>query len=411
MRRLIKLTASSFLFMIVATSSVLAEDWAGVVSSAEKNSNELISAKKQMESAEWTYKKTYSNFLPNISANASISETTSGTAEGNTSYSYGISATQNIFRGMENIYSLNSAFSDYEYYKANYKSVRATVYYELRSAFVDLLAAQENVSLLKKILDQRKGNARLIKLRYESGKEDKGNFMRTEADLAEAEYNLSSAERDLKLARLKLSQLAGAGIDRVDGSMEAVDSARPDFNDILEDVPSYLMARYQLEQAEINKNATISGFLPSLSVSGRWNKSGDEWPPERDSSSWSVNLSYSFFQGGGNFIDPIIYDIKLDKAKEDFEKSKKDIRFNLEDAFEEFKDAVESLNVKIISLAASEERAKIARAKYLNGLMSYDEWDRIETDYINAQKGLLTAQKGALIAEALWHKSYGGYIK
>jgi len=404
------------LYIIVMTfflsSACSAAQWSDVISIAEKNNNELISARKQMDAAGWTLNRAYTNFLPNVSANASMTETTSGgSPEASKSYSMGLSATQYLFKGMENIYGLESAYADYEYYKANFQSIRAGVYYDVRSAFLDLLYAEENVVLLEKILEQRKENARLIRLRYESGKEDKGNLMRTEADQAEAEYNLSSAKRDLELARLKLSQLLGTQVDSAEGVVEVSSIEAPELDELAEKTPAYIMAKWDLKSAEIDKKSTISGFLPSVSLSGRWSKSGDEWPPERESSSWSLNLSYSLFPGGSNFIDTIIYDIRLDKAREVFEKSTKDVRYSLEESYKGFENALESLEVRKKSLAASEERAKIARVKYLNGLMTYDEWDRIERDYVNAQKTLLTSQKGALMAEAAWHKSYGGYVK
>jgi outer membrane protein TolC len=365
-----------------------------------------------MEASGWTYNRVCSNFLPQISANLGVAETTTGTPSiTSKSYSYGLSGTQYLFKGMENIYALQSAWADYEYYKANFENTRASVYYDVRSAFVDLLVAEENVKLLQEILDQRKENTRLINLRYQSGNEDQGNLMQTKADQAEAEYNLSSANRELRLAKLKLSQLVGKDIESADGTIEAQRIERPDFGTIEANIPSYAMAKYKLESAEIQKKSTISGFLPSVSLNANWNKRGNDWPPESEGSSWSLNASYSFFPGGGNFIDPIIYNLKLDQAKEDFEKSKKDLRFSLEDAYEGFEDALESAIAKKISLSATEERAKIAQAKYLNGLVSYDDWVRIQNDHISAQKTFLSSHKSALLAEAFWHKINGGFVK
>jgi len=69
------------------------------------------------------------------------------------------------------------------------------------------------------------------------------------------------------------------------------------------------------------------------------------------------------------------------------------------------------LGVRETYFEATEERAKIDRVKYLNGLITYDDWDRTESAYITAQKSLLTARKTTLLAEAGWYKSYGGYVK
>jgi outer membrane protein len=398
------------ILIICLAGSSLSLSWQEAVEVAGQNSNELRSARKELESSEWIYKTAVSTFMPQLSANASMTETSSSTTSAK-SYSYGFSATQYLFKGMAGVYGIQSAYADVEYKKANLKATRASVYYDLRSAFIDLLYTQENIKLLENILRQRKQNSSLIQLRYESGKEDKGNLMTTKAEQAQAEYDLSSAKRDLKLARLKLSQLLSKNIRSADEQIEFTAPAGTEFDKLLSETPSYVMAEKQLENNELSFKSTISGFLPSVRLSGNLTKRGSNWPPDTDSNSWSLNLSYPFFPGGSNLTDRAAKSAQLDGAREDFIKQAKDLRYALEQAFESFNDAIESLKVSKVSLAATRERAKIIEAKYLNGLAIYDEWYRIENNHINAQKGLLNSKRQALLAEAVWHQTYGGYVK
>lgn len=390
------------ILVVVLAGSSISLTWGEAVEVAEQNSNELKSARKDLDSSEWSYKTAASAFMPQLSANASMTETIS---------SYGLSATQYLFKGMAGIYGIQSAYADVEYKRASLRSARASVYYDLRSAFVDLLYAQENIKLLEKILKQRKQNSGLIQLRYESGKEDKGNLMTTKSDQAKAEYDLSSAKRDLKLAKLKLSQLLSKNVRSADEKIDFTSPPGTDFDKLLEETPSYVKAEKLLESSELSFKSTISGFLPSIRLNGSLNKRGSSWPPDTDSNSWSLNLSYPFFPGGSNVTDRAAKSAQLDGAREDFIKQAKALRYSLEQAFESFNDAIESLDVSKVSLAAANERAKITEAKYLNGLAIYDEWYRIENNYINSEKGLLNAKKQALLAEAAWHQSYGGFVK
>ncbi len=400
------------LLTLVVSSPLFALTWQQALSLAEKNNNELNSARKQLESTEWSYNKSFSTFLPQLSASASLSNSQSGTAGATSqSYSYGLNASQALFRGMSGIYGIQSAYSNLEYQRASLRATTANVYYELRSAFLNVLVAQENVRLLEQILKQRQDNASLIELRYDSGKEDKGNLMSTRADEAQAKYDLSSAKRDLKLAKLKLSQLLGQSVADVKEDITVSSPTLSDYDELIKTTPSYIQAVKQIESAELAYKATISGFLPSISLSGSYRKSGSDWPPEGESKSWSLSLSYPLFPGGSNFADRAIYSAKLDQAREDFAGSEKDIRYSLEEAFENFNDSLEGLKVAEISLAAAGERSKISRVKYLNGLTNYDEWDRIESSFIQQQKSLLNNKKSALLAEASWYKSYGGYVK
>lgn len=388
--------------VVVLAGSSLSLTWGEAVEIAEQNSNELKSARNGLESSEWSYKTAVSAFMPQLSANASMTETT---------YSYGLSATQYLFKGMAGVYGIQGAYAEVEYKRASLKATQALVYYDLRSAFVDLLYTQENIKLLEKILKQRQENSGLIQLRYESGKEDRGNLLTTKADQAKAEYDLASARRDLKLAKLKLSQLLSKNINSADEKIGFTVPSGTDFDKLLEKTPSYVMAEKQLEESELSFKSTISGFLPSVYLNGSLRKRGSDWPPDTDSNSWSLNLSYPFFPGGSNVTGRAAKSAQLDGAREAFIKQAKALRYSLEQAFESFNDAIESLDVSKVSLAAADERAKITEVKYLNGLAIYDEWYRIENNYINSEKSLLSSKKQALLAEAAWHQSYGGYVK
>ncbi|MFA4858085.1 MAG: TolC family protein [Candidatus Margulisiibacteriota bacterium] len=385
--------------------------WSDILTRAPQVNHELKSSAYQKESYQFSYYRSFSGYLPNLSASFSMTGTGATTQAAATTYRWGLSATQNLFTGFENFYSVQSAYANLQYYIAGFDSTTADVYYNLREAFVNLVAAQERVALNEKILERRQENRRMISLRYDSGREDIGNLMQTQASEGDAKYNLSSAKRDLVLAKLKLGQLLEMEVDSAAASLEAKNVALVDFDALLEQTPDYRKANYTLELADIAHKATISGFLPSVYLSGNYSQSGSSWPTTSDNSSVALTVSYSFFPGGTNFMDRAIYGIKLDQAREDFSQTKNDLRYDLENKFESFRNATESVGAKKFSLAAADERAKIARAKYLNGLLSYNDWDIIENTFINAESALLTSQQSWLLAEAAWYKSYGGYIK
>jgi outer membrane protein TolC len=386
--------------------------WDEALDIAAKNSKEIQSAQKQVEASEWSYRSAYSTVLPHLSGSAGMSETTpDSTTEVTRSYSSSFSLSQTVFGGLENLYSIQSAYANLEYQKANFNSTQATYYYNLRSAFIETLTAQENVQLSRAILKQRKDNSNLIQLRYESGKEDRGNLMTTKADQANSEHDYISARRELKLSLLKLSQLLQAEVTEVASPKGLAEAGDPDLDNLTEKTPSYIMKQKQFESADIAKRATLSGYLPSVSLSASRRSSGEEWPPNEGSSSWSWSLSYSLFPGGSNIADSFIKGSQLDQAKADLDVAVKSLRYDMQNAYNGYLDALESLEVSKVQLSASKERAQITQVKYMNGLVNYDEWYRIENTYIQAQKTLLSSQKSAYVAEALWNKTYGGWVK
>lgn len=386
--------------------------WEQALSLAQANNPELKSAAKQAESAQWSYYKSFSSFLPQLSASAALGQTASGTlAVTAKSSSYGLSVSQALFTGFDNYLSALSSKANYEYYLAAKQKEESDLYYKLRQTFVDLSIAEENINLYRKILERRKNNGDLIELRFDSGREDKGSLLRTQADAADAAFNITVSENARALAQLKLAQLISAEVSGAEGTLEAQLVTAPDFGKLLAASPAYQMGQKQVEKAELAYRKTGSELLPSVTLSGAYRNSGTDWPPTSSSNSWSLSFSYPFFSGGANIADRIISFVQYDQSRQDFIASSNDLRYGIEAACRNLSDAIEAVKIARLSLAAASLRAEIARTKYLNGLMNYDSWDIIENDYISAQKTLLAKKKAALYAEAAWHNSYGGYIK
>ena len=401
-------TVAIAVLLLAGTSFAIT--WQETLDKAATSVNQIQSAKKQADASRWSYYRSLGSYLPQVtlSANSGVNYYPSGDAN---SYSYGISATQPLFRGFATTINMQNAFAQSQYDQASLKNEEAASYYQLRSAFIDVLVAQKNIDVQQKILAMRQENARMIKLLYDGGKEDQGNQMLTAAQVKEAEFQLESANRALDLAKFNLSQMIDTTVVTVEGELASSFEAAVDLNKLSEQSPSYTMSKYQLEMAELNKKAVISEFLPSVSLSGNLSNSGSDWPPQNTNKSISLNFSMPLFTGGTNMADYAIMSARLDKAREDFVKAEKDQLYALNSAYADYRDAIDNLAIQQRYLAASEERAKITQVKYLNGLASYNDWNSIQNEYITNQRNINNFAKTAMLAEANFKKAYGGWIK
>jgi outer membrane protein TolC len=252
----------------------------------------------------------------------------------------------------------------------------------------------------------------MIQLKYDGGNEDKGNLMSTKADEAAARADLVSAQRDLDLAWLKLSQLIGQNLSGEVASIAPSSAEAADIYALSKLTPDYVKAQKTYELADLSQKSNISEFLPTLQLRASDVKTGAAWPPsDNTNKTVGLNLSYNFFPGGSNIADRAIAGANLDKAKENLAQTLNDLVYTLKTSYINYRDALDSLEVAKQSLAANAERAKISNAKYQNGLTTYDQWSLIQNSYIQAQKGLVSSERSALLAEAAWYKSYGGWIK
>ncbi|NIM03840.1 TolC family protein [bacterium] len=407
--------------VLVNLNLVFAETlvWEDVLAEAEKKNPRIISADQSLKSAGLSYRNAFTNFLPQLSASAGWRKSSSITsfesfAEGgreDEEFNYGISGRLSVFSGFKNSSKLKQERAELKREEAEFKRTFSDTIYDLKVAFAQVLKAQKTISLSEEILKRRKENTQIVKLRYEAGREDKGAYLRSEADLYQTEYEFSKAERNLKTQQVKLLKEMGRDefkVITVSGTFKVVPPERIlSFQELLVENPDYLVARYGVDSAKYNLRYARGAFYPQISFSGSTSRSGPEWPLERARWNFGLSLSYPFFSGGKEIYDLKIARTDKVKSEEDFREIKQQILLGLEQSYNGLIDAVENVKVKEKYFVASEERAKISRVKYINGLISYQDWDTIENEFINSKKSLLEAEFNAFVAGAEWKRVLG----
>ncbi|MFB3919630.1 MAG: TolC family protein [Candidatus Velamenicoccus archaeovorus] len=400
----------SMVFTVILCRPVWAAEtltWGDCVREAAKNNPDLVVAVEGVKQSTADKQITASTLYPQVTS--SVSGTTGKAAGGGTSdtYAYDVSGSQLVFDGFKTVSDVNAAKENVQASRENYRFVSSDVRQRLRSAFVDLLYAQNLVDVTEDIISIRKSNLVLISLRYQSGLEHKGALLTAEANLAEAKFELEQAKRDVTVAQWQLTKEMGRkGFAPLEakGDFEVTESQgqEPDFQAIAAKHPS-------LQKTVAEKNAAVYGvksakenFFPVVSADTSIGKSGSHWPPQSNTWSLGLGLSLPLFEGG-------LKTAELNRAKsllteaQATERSTKDaVLVTLEETWALLKDAVENVSVKQKFLIATEERSKIAQAQYSIGLMTYDNWTIIEDDLVSAKKNLLNAQAAALLAEADW---------
>ena len=428
------------LFLSSFINEAMAEEtltWEDCVKEAKTKHPDLISAWEKVNQAKASREATRSTYLPQISS--SFSETTvgtqgkgggsnqtssaSGTQGGSggssstqiTTYQYSVSGQQLLFDGFKTSYDLSSAERSITASRYNYDVTSSNIRLRLRTAFADLLNAQELLNVTESIAGRRKQNLELVKLRYEGGREHKGSLLTSEADMAGAEYEVEQARRNIYLSQRRLVKELGRTttnplMAKGDFEVKYLERERPDFEKLAQANPLLQQLIAQREAAKFGVHSATAQFFPQIFANGSATKSETTWPPDRNS--WSVGTSVSFpiFEGGLRFAT-------LSKAKAAFaqaladERSGKDgVILTMADTWTKLQDAVEQVAVQKKFLQADTERAKIAEAEYSIGLLSFDNWIIIEDNLVSTKKNYLNAQTNALAAEANWVQARGGTL-
>jgi TolC family type I secretion outer membrane protein len=424
MPKRLKIILAFTLFLFIFFNEATAEEilsWEDCLLEAKKNHPDLISAVENINQKKADKAVTASGLYPQVSTNlnattaatSTTSSTTGVTTKTTTdSYTYGVTGTQLIFDGSKTINKLKNASENINAAQQNYRFTSTEVRLNLRTAFINLLKAQELIRVAEEIVKIRRGSFELITLRYESGLEHKGALLTAEANLAEATFELAQAKRDVGLAQRQLTKEMGRKefqpmSVRGDFSVRDAASDKPDLETLAKNNPSLLEAFAKRNAAAFDIKSTYAEFAPALSGAAGANKKSSQWPPQNDNWNLGLSLTMPIFEGGLRVAQVSKAQAAYNQAEADTRSTRDTVVVSLEKTWVALQDAIETTGVQRKALDAAEERSKIAEAQYSTGFITFDNWIIIENDLVSAKKAYLNAQANALLAEANWIQAKG----
>jgi outer membrane protein TolC len=419
------------LFISLPSAFANSLTWQECVQEATQDNPDIAAAVAGVKNAKALLLGAYSGFLPQVSLNASETESganggapssnaalTSIQATGGSSkqYSESLQFTQNLFNGFADLGKVKQAQANVDVAVALLEATRATVSSNLKTAFAELLYEEKGIDLTAAILTRQKNNLRMVTLRYEGGNEHKGNQLYQVASVSQAQYQYEHAVRQVRNGSKQLAVLLGrpqVSDLRVSGELLAhIPVEASDFSNLIQKNPTHVQ-NYQTwvaaqEQVRINNG----NWFPNFNLSGSLGRTGPEWPPPSDR--WTVGLvfTYPLFPGTTNIsLSESAYALKH-QAEYLMVSGDNKLIAGLETAYAGLLDAIGQVKVAQDFYIGAQARSVIADGKYNTGLMTFEDWSVIDTDYTTRQQNLLTNQRNAMQAEAIWENALGtGDIK
>jgi outer membrane protein len=395
--------------------------WSATVQEAETNNADLRTALANLQAAGYNASAAYGGLYPQVSAGVGYTDTSGTISSGSGSlgsttyvgkaYNASVSASQNLFAGFRDSARIEQGAANREVAAASLALAKARVSQALKSAFAGLQFAQNSVTLAASIVQRQEENVRLVELRFESGRENKGSMLLTRASLAQARLSQLQAAQALVTARAQLAQVLGrseAAELAVSGDVPTAEPAQtPDFHRIAVQAPDYVQASAQEKSASAGVTLARAGLYPSLDLSGSVGRLGSDWFPQDERRSVGLNLTVPIFSGGRDYYTARGAVASLDAASSNKQTVESAVLVNLKQAYANYVQAVEQLKVSQAFLDAAQVRAEIARSQYNNGLISFNDWNLIETDLIQRQTSYLQSQRDRIVAEASWEQAQG----
>jgi outer membrane protein TolC len=274
-----------------------------------------------------------------------------------------------------------------------------------------LLYAQKLIKISRDVIDIRQGNARLVKLLYEGGSEDRGNMQLSQANLDQALYSLDQAVRTRDLSGVQLGVYVGQDLPApvlAEGELRTeVLPVKPDFNNLALLTPPYFQHKAQVDAAAAGITVAQSGWYPTVTANASATRTDSQFPLKNHGWSAGFSVSYPIFQGGATYFDVKAASASLRQALDNLRSGTNDAALTLAQMFKNMVDSEDNVRIQKELLEATALRYKIGEADYRNGLMSFQDFNTITNDYVGQQQSLLSAQLSAVIAEASWEEARG----
>jgi len=330
-------------------------------------------------------------FLPQLDYSLGVAKDPSESFQ---NYSSSLTLSQNLFRGFSDWHNAASARLSQKIAVLNQRMVLQGAMSELYAQFGKIVFARDSLKLAQSYLARRKDTQRMIELRYKNGHENFGSALLAKANLAQSEIDFQEAEIQLNQAAMSLKTHLGLSPD----SALVIDS-QISFEAIIKEFPRkpvpplelLAIKKFELELASQEKNlaAAKSVFYPSLNVSYGISQSGLEFYPSEKSSALSARLSLNLFNGTQDYhnFKRVKANALAQEIRNSHEKQKTKLAY--EQLFENFNLLMETQKAIELRYEAVKVRLEIARKKYQNGLLSFDEFDRVETEFIEGERKLL----------------------
>ena len=392
--------------------------WPSCVDLAVKNNAELQVSQAQLRSQESSEKAAFSTFLPKLKGSVGYSQgdaysiNNSNSTNTTTAYSTSLNLSQNLFAGFQDQGQLEIEGLKTRSSRLRLQITKAKVSHELKVAFESLRNAQDYQKLAQEILRRREDNLRLVNLRFESGRENKGSVLLSEAYLSQSQYDQLLAQNALRTSRALLMEALGqdnlTDVEVLGGLPLFDPEPTPAFEKIATETPAYLIVVNDEKIAELNRQISRASFYPSLDLSGTVTQIGEQFPPE-DTRRWSVGftLSFPFFNGGKDYNNARSATAAHEASTAERTRTRRDILVQIEQAYATYAQATAKLKVDENFRKAAFLRAEIARKRYNNGLVSFEDWDLVENDLINRQKNYLQSLRDRVEAESAWIQAQG----
>lgn len=377
---------------------------------AKTNNPDLQKQRLTLQDAQRKSENRWNKFLPNLSANANVSNghdfkessewNWKASAGANLSFSFGLPT------------SIQQVQLDYLQQKTTYEKLEAQTISSISSTFYSLIAEQQNIQILKE-------SQKLAQDVYNQTKRNYNNGLASELDMLKSQYSYLSLEPQIQQAQSAYNNnLANFGLKlgiadstnlTLKGELQLVQVKLPASQELIEKYldkrHDVILSEISVQQAENTSKIQSANKLPSLSLSenislGQNPLYNSEIPqdginPLSINGSFSVGVSIplsSWIPGSQDSLTNKTNKDNITKAKITAEETKKSAENDIKNKVAEVNRLWNLIDVSKLNVSIATRSYELAKDGYRAGLVSQTDLETTRQQMVNAQLSHLQTQ-------------------
>ena len=396
---------------------------------ALKNNYDIKAAEKNYDRAKYGLLGAWQGFLPKADVSlrgtrydqTSISYPAGGLPySSRSSYGLGLSFSQTIFDGWNNVanynYNKKGKFSAGE----NLKLTKQTVVLGVKNSCYALLKAQMLLEVQTEAVKRSEEQLNMAKAKYDLGAASLSDYLKAKVQLANDSLALITAKNSIKLAEADLNNVLGRNIDapiQVDAKLEYKKfdpSAYPMTEETIENHPQINITKSEVDQAHSGLTMARSENSPkiSLGMNYSWNdkkfpKSWADYQKPNDPWYMGIQVSLNLFNGLSTISNIWSAQANLQVAKEKLKKDKREVKLEINKALLAITEAEQKIRVTDNALESAKEDLNLTKEKYNLGAASMLELLDANYSYKTAESNQVQALYDYNLAIAQLEKAVG----
>ncbi|MEE9314195.1 MAG: TolC family outer membrane protein [Rhizobiaceae bacterium] len=388
---------------LASSTSVRAESLKSALGSAYNHNSELNAQRAATRVADEQLPQVKAGYRPTVTgdANWGFVRTTTNSFGGSTSstnpYGYGITINQNIFNGFRTVNGIAAAEARIRGSREQLRNIEQNVLQSAATAYVNVLVAQEQLSIRRRNLSFLSEQLRSSNARLDVGEGTRTDVAQSQAQRAAALATVSAAQAQLEGAKAVYFQLIGRRPSNLRWPSGPTNLYPGSLNSALStginQHPAIRLAMHSVDASAFNVKVQEGAFLPTLSLQGNANKSFNRSSQgSRDSSvSARLNLSVPIYQGG-------LASSKVRESKEGLAQSRIQVDVARDQVRAAIINAWSQLSSSRANVSANRQQVKASRLALSGVVEERNVGQRTQLDVLNQQSQLLTAQLSLLTA-------------